>query len=54
MSALLDFLTMVVGKRFSIGRGGRVGQVGLKLGCRRDGNRLLYLLFVLLKAHLKL
>lgn len=54
MSALLDFLAMVVGKRFSIGRGGRVGQVGLELGCRREGNMLLYLLVVLLEAHLKL
>jgi hypothetical protein len=54
MCALLDFLAMVLGKRFSIGRGGRVGHVGLKLSCRRDGNRLLYLLFVLLEAHIKL
>jgi hypothetical protein len=54
MCALLDFLTVVLGKRFSIGRGGRVGHVGLELSCRRDGNRLLYLLFVLLEAHFKL
>jgi hypothetical protein len=54
MCALLDFLAMVLGKRFSIGRRGRVGHVGLKLSCRRDGNWLLYLLFVLLKAHVKL
>ena len=54
MCALLDFLAMVLGKRFSIGRRGRVGHVGLMLSCRRYGNLLLYLLFVLLEAHFKL
>ena len=54
MSALLNFLTMVVGKSFPIGRGRRVDQMELKLGCRRDCYMLLYLLFFLLEAHIKL
>ena len=52
--ALLNFLAVVVGKSFSIRRGGRVGHLGPELSCRRDGSVLLYLLFVLLEAHFKL